>query len=157
MLSTTTTTTIEKPLQLREGNKLQYSKLLSKESSLSSPSFRVYYALDSSVGIPFLWESQPGKPKSTCSMKISSASLLPPLTPPPSYYYSNPAADHHHKAIFAKKPSKFNILHVMQLPNMSFIRNIHLPSLLCFRLRNGTAGGPRKSYSAVIFARRAST
>ncbi|OAY66808.1 hypothetical protein ACMD2_15898 [Ananas comosus] len=154
MLSTTTTTTtsttLEKPLQLKEGNKL-YSKLLSKESSLSNPSFRVYYALDS-VGIPFLWESQPGKPKSA-SMKISSTSLLPPLTPPPSYY-SNPAADH--KAIFAKKPSKFNILHVI-LPKIPSIRKIRVPSLLCFRLRNGTAARARESYSAVIMARRAST
>ncbi|KAL5227843.1 hypothetical protein ABZP36_016108 [Zizania latifolia] len=69
----------EAPLQLKQGSKL--SKLLSRESSVAAPSFRVYYGVASAGSVPFLWESQPGTPKNAIS-----DTALPPLTPPPSYY-----------------------------------------------------------------------
>ncbi|RDX71390.1 hypothetical protein CR513_49267, partial [Mucuna pruriens] len=53
-------------------------RLLSKESSMSKPSFRM------AVAVPFVWESQPGTPKYTFSQDT-----LPPLTPPPSYYVNS--------------------------------------------------------------------
>ncbi|KAF3330430.1 hypothetical protein FCM35_KLT03784 [Carex littledalei] len=57
-----------------------YSRLLTKESSVANPSFRVYYGGASSA-VPFLWESQPGTPKHPMY-----DATLPPLTPPPSYF-----------------------------------------------------------------------
>jgi hypothetical protein len=57
-----------------------YSRLLTKESSIANPSFRVYYG-GASGAVPFLWESQPGTPKNPIYDKT-----LPPLTPPPSYF-----------------------------------------------------------------------
>uniref|UniRef100_A0A0D9WD77 Uncharacterized protein n=1 Tax=Leersia perrieri TaxID=77586 RepID=A0A0D9WD77_9ORYZ len=69
----------------KEGSKL-YSKMMKSSSSeaaapLAVPSFRVYYGVASAGSVPFMWESQPGTPKSSPSM-----AALPPLTPPPSYY-----------------------------------------------------------------------
>ncbi|KAG0477014.1 hypothetical protein HPP92_013855 [Vanilla planifolia] len=60
-----------------------YSRLLSKESSASGPSFRVYYGV-AAGSVPFLWESRPGTPK-----HAMAATTLPPLTPPPSYYFAS--------------------------------------------------------------------
>ncbi|KAM0948074.1 hypothetical protein DsansV1_C07g0074471 [Dioscorea sansibarensis] len=57
-----------------------FTKLLSRESSLANPSFRVYYGVASGA-VPFMWESQPGTPKNTMHTPT-----LPPLTPPPSYH-----------------------------------------------------------------------
>ncbi|KAJ4805102.1 oxysterol-binding 4B-like protein [Rhynchospora pubera] len=57
-----------------------YSRLLTKESSVANPSFRVYYG-GASGAVPFLWESQPGTPKNPIHN-----TMLPPLTPPPSYF-----------------------------------------------------------------------
>ncbi|KAK1286068.1 hypothetical protein QJS10_CPB20g00152 [Acorus calamus] len=70
------------PLQIKvneEYNKF-HARLLSKESSTTNPSFRVYYTA-ASRAVPFHWESQPGKPKA----EPPPESKLPPLTPPPSY------------------------------------------------------------------------
>uniref|UniRef100_A0A0E0PI12 Uncharacterized protein n=1 Tax=Oryza rufipogon TaxID=4529 RepID=A0A0E0PI12_ORYRU len=72
---------------VKEGSKL-YSRMMSKEAAaaaapLAVPSFRVYYGVASAGSVPFLWESQPGTPKSS-----PSTAVLPPLTPPPSYYAS---------------------------------------------------------------------
>ncbi|KAL5073333.1 hypothetical protein RYX36_012317 [Vicia faba] len=64
-------------LQIKQDDKF-FSRLLSKENSISNPSFRV------SVAIPFVWESQPGTPKHTFSKDT-----IPPLTPPPSYHFNN--------------------------------------------------------------------
>ncbi|XP_058734589.1 uncharacterized protein LOC131656061 [Vicia villosa] len=61
-------------LQIKQDDKF-FSRLLSKENSISNPSFRV------SVAVPFVWESQPGTPKHTFSKDT-----IPPLTPPPSYF-----------------------------------------------------------------------
>lgn len=90
----------QKSLQIQQHDKF-FSRLLSKETSIANPSFRVYYGgLPGSV--PFLWESQPGTPKSKfCD------DTLPPLTPPPSYYtnYSNEKA--------LKKTSRSNLLQTL--------------------------------------------
>ena len=71
--------------QQQQGSGKLYSKMLSKEAAATLavpvPSFRVYYGVASAGSVPFLWESQPGTPKSS-----PSAAALPPLTPPPSYY-----------------------------------------------------------------------
>ncbi|XP_058110572.1 uncharacterized protein LOC131253556 [Magnolia sinica] len=69
-----------KSLQIKQDDKF-YGRLLSKESSIANPSFRVYYGVASGA-IPFMWESQPGTPK--CSIPTTT---LPPLTPPPSYHF----------------------------------------------------------------------
>ncbi|KAK4253388.1 hypothetical protein QN277_010706 [Acacia crassicarpa] len=53
-----------------------FCRLLSKESSVSYPSFRV------SLAIPFEWELEPGTPKSPfCE------TTFPTLTPPPCYHF----------------------------------------------------------------------
>ncbi|KAK1426510.1 hypothetical protein QVD17_15184 [Tagetes erecta] len=83
----------QKPLKIKQDDKF-FSKLVSKETSIANPSFRVYYG-NVSGSVPFTWEIQPGTPKH----KFSDNSL-PPLTPPPSYYFTNP--NHHHQT----KPSK---------------------------------------------------
>ncbi|XP_073157853.1 uncharacterized protein [Henckelia pumila] len=69
-----------------DGTKL-FNKLLSKESSKSHPSFRVYYG-DVSGAVPFVWETCPGTPKHTLADKYYS-NYAPPLTPPPSYNYAH--------------------------------------------------------------------
>ncbi|CAK8542170.1 unnamed protein product [Lathyrus sativus] len=61
-------------LQIKQDDKF-FCRLLTKESSISNPSFRI------ALTVPFVWESQPGTPKHTLSQQS-----LPPLTPPPSYY-----------------------------------------------------------------------
>ncbi|XP_052116024.1 uncharacterized protein LOC107485223 [Arachis duranensis] len=65
-------------LQIKQDDKF-FCRLLSKENSMSLPSFR-----DAAVTVPFVWESQPGTPKYEFS-----EDALPPLTPPPSYYFNN--------------------------------------------------------------------
>lgn len=75
----------EEPRQ--KGAKFVLSRLLSRDSTATgarAPSFRVYYGVASAGAVPFLWESQPGTPKSSAA---DHAPLpVPPLTPPPSYY-----------------------------------------------------------------------
>ena len=63
-------------LQIKQDDKF-FCRLLSKESSMSNPSFRI------ALAVPFVWESQPGTPKHTFS-----EDTLPPLTPPPSYNFN---------------------------------------------------------------------
>ncbi|KAL5710084.1 hypothetical protein ACHQM5_020691 [Ranunculus cassubicifolius] len=86
-------------LQIKQNDKF-FSRLLSKETSVTNPSFRVYYG-GSSGTIPFVWESQPGTPKNK-----SSDTSLPPLTPPPSYQF-NPKKD------TTKKSSNFKLIHTI--------------------------------------------
>ncbi|CAL0324645.1 unnamed protein product [Lupinus luteus] len=91
-------------LQIKQDDKF-FHRLLSKESSISNPSFRV------EVSVPFVWESQPGTPKYTIS-----EDTLPPLTPPPSYHintYKKPA----------KKRSKTNLLLAL-LPKLNLKKMI---------------------------------
>ncbi|WVZ97972.1 hypothetical protein U9M48_043467 [Paspalum notatum var. saurae] len=80
------------------------SRLLSMDaSSVSNPSFRVYYGVASAGSVPFMWESAPGTPKNAIS-----STTLPPLTPPPSYYSSNGAARTNNK--FTKSQSSKKLL-----------------------------------------------
>ncbi|KAE8726700.1 Aspartate aminotransferase isoform 1 [Hibiscus syriacus] len=68
-----------KTLEIKQNNKF-FSRLLSKENSVTNLSFRVYYG-GLSGAVPFMWESQLGTPKYTFS-----DTSIPPLTPPPSFY-----------------------------------------------------------------------
>ncbi|CAA2933698.1 Hypothetical predicted protein [Olea europaea subsp. europaea] len=61
-----------------------FSRLLTKETSKTNPSFRVYYG-DVPGTVPFMWETSPGTPK---HHSFYDTSLIPPLTPPP-YYSTN--------------------------------------------------------------------
>ncbi|EES18011.1 putative protein TPRXL [Sorghum bicolor] len=85
-------------------------RFLSKDtSSVSDPSFRVYYGVASAGSVPFVWESAPGTPKNAIS-----STTLPPLTPPPSYYNSKGAAkqtkftkSQSSKKLLSSKPASF--------------------------------------------------
>ncbi|URD93643.1 hypothetical protein MUK42_00900 [Musa troglodytarum] len=94
-------------LQIKQDDKF-YTRILSKESSVANPSFRVYYGVATGA-VPFYWESQPGTPK-----HISSTTALPPLTPPPSFYYSP-------RNKSSKKPTKSSLVHAI-LPKLSLMR-----------------------------------
>ncbi|KAK6129478.1 hypothetical protein DH2020_036791 [Rehmannia glutinosa] len=74
----------QKSFRIKHEDDKFFTRLLSKESSKSTPSFRVYYG-DVSSGVPFTWETRPGTPKHTSSENFH----IPPLTPPPSYYTNN--------------------------------------------------------------------
>ncbi|KAI3474763.1 hypothetical protein Pfo_029989 [Paulownia fortunei] len=74
----------QKSFRIKHDDDKFFTRLLSKESSKSIPSFRVYYG-DVSSAVPFTWETRPGTPKHTSS----DNSHIPPLTPPPSYYTNN--------------------------------------------------------------------
>lgn len=71
-------------------------------------SFDVYYR-ESSVGVPFLWESQPGTPK----IKSRESPLMPPLTPPPSF---------HGSPLISRKPLK-------KQPRNNLVTTVLLPKL----------------------------
>lgn len=93
----------QKPFQLIKQDDKFFSRLLSKENSAPTPSFRVYYGgVPSSV--PFMWETRPGTPKHP-----HFDDSLPPLTPPPSYYSSSSKYDTFPK----KKCSRSNLLRVL--------------------------------------------
>ncbi|KAJ3676489.1 hypothetical protein LUZ60_003901 [Juncus effusus] len=94
-----------------------YSRLLTRESSVANPSFRVYYG-GASGSVPFLWESQPGTPKNP----IYDASL-PPLTPPPSYF-----SNLKNKKTTKKSPSKSNLITNM-MPKLSLKKTKSQPSI----------------------------
>lgn len=81
--------------QMKEEDK-HFTRVLSKESSVANPSFRVYYG-DVPSAVPFVWETQPGTPKHNFFPKDD---INPPtLRPPPSFYFT-PTRDH--------KPTKTN-------------------------------------------------
>ncbi|KAI3447844.1 hypothetical protein Pfo_004509 [Paulownia fortunei] len=71
----------QKSFRIKHDDDKFFTRLLSKESSKSNSSFRVYYG-DVSCGVPFIWETRPGTPKHT----FCDNSNIPPLTPPPSYH-----------------------------------------------------------------------
>ncbi|XP_061368527.1 uncharacterized protein LOC133311484 [Gastrolobium bilobum] len=96
-------------LQIKQDDKF-FSRLLSKESSMSKPSFRM------AVAVPFVWESQPGTPKYTFS-----EDTLPPLTPPPSYYLNTM------KKKPVKKCSRSNLLLAL-FPKLNLKKTIMTPS-----------------------------
>ncbi|KAG6522730.1 A-agglutinin anchorage subunit-like [Zingiber officinale] len=87
-----------------------HGRLLSKETSLANPSFRVYYSVAAAGSVPFLWESRPGTPKHT-----SSAAALPPLTPPPSYFSSSPSRTRTRSSNNNKPGSKYSFLFLPKL------------------------------------------
>ncbi|KAK9159250.1 hypothetical protein Scep_005824 [Stephania cephalantha] len=97
MSTATTPDNPNKALQIKQDDKF-FTRLMSKESSLANPSFRVYYG-GASGAVPFMWESQPGTPKH----KFHDTSL-PPLTPPPSSYHSSKFNYSHNN----KKPTTNN-------------------------------------------------
>lgn len=103
----------QKSLPMKQDDKF-FSRVLSKESSMANPSFKVYYG-GLPGNVPFMWESQPGTPKHKFSEET-----LPPLTPPPSYYSRNPT-----KKPF-KKHSRSNLLHTLFL-KISLNKKNHLP------------------------------
>lgn len=103
----------QKSLPMKQDDKF-FSRVLSKESSMANPSFKVYYG-GLPGNVPFMWESQPGTPKHKFSEET-----LPPLTPPPSYYSKNPT-----KKRF-KKHSRSNLLHTLFL-KISLNKKNHLP------------------------------
>ncbi|KAF6152628.1 hypothetical protein GIB67_008065 [Kingdonia uniflora] len=81
MVTTNNNDLPKKSLHIKEDDKF-FSRLLSKETSVTKGnSFRVYYG-GASGSVPFTWESQPGTPKNP----ICDHYNLPPLTPPPSFY-----------------------------------------------------------------------
>ncbi|CAI9779186.1 unnamed protein product [Fraxinus pennsylvanica] len=75
----------QKSLEIKNDDKF-FSRLLSKETTKTNPSFRVYYG-DVSGAVPFTWETRPGTPKHHTI--FYDTSIIPPLTPPPSYYSTN--------------------------------------------------------------------
>ncbi|CAI9758858.1 unnamed protein product [Fraxinus pennsylvanica] len=105
----------QKSFRIKHDDEKFLSRLFSKETSKSNPSFRVYYG-DVSSAVPFMWETIPGTPKHTFS-----DNSLPPLTPPPSYY-SNKNVN---KSL--NKPSRSKILYNL-LTRMSFKKSVHVGS-----------------------------
>ncbi|KAF3330579.1 hypothetical protein FCM35_KLT03933 [Carex littledalei] len=67
------------PIHIKHEGKF-FARLLTKESSMSNPSFRYYGVGPGSV--PFIWETEPGTPKVAVS-----GIQVPTITPPPSYRY----------------------------------------------------------------------
>ncbi|EXB99401.1 hypothetical protein L484_016377 [Morus notabilis] len=104
----------QKSLQIEQDDKF-FSRLLSKESSMAYPSSRVLYYGGRPGSVPFLWESEPGTPKSkSCGYE----SLVPPLTPPPSYYFNTS----HKKKNIQKRSRSSNLLNTLfpkKMPNIS--------------------------------------
>ncbi|XP_028764661.1 uncharacterized protein LOC114722732 isoform X2 [Neltuma alba] len=84
-----------------------FCRLLSKESSISHPSFRA-------LAIPFEWESEPGTPK-----RPFSETTFPALTPPPCYYFKT-TRDMTPSKTKVKKRSRFKLL--KSLVNIIFCR-----------------------------------
>lgn len=67
---------------LQQNNELFSSKILTRQSTLGSCSSRFFFG--ASDGVPFQWETQPGKP-----IKPPSDDILPPLSPPPAVLAMN--------------------------------------------------------------------
>ncbi|CAI9782345.1 unnamed protein product [Fraxinus pennsylvanica] len=105
----------QKSFRIKHDDEKIFSRLLSKETSKSNPSFRVYYG-DVSSAVPFVWETTPGTPKHTFS-----DNSIPPLTPPPSYY-SNKNVNKS-----SSKHSRSKILYNL-LKRMSFKKVVHVGS-----------------------------
>ncbi|KAK7287128.1 hypothetical protein RIF29_00190 [Crotalaria pallida] len=103
-------------LQIKQDDKF-FSRLLSKEASMSYSSFRV-----AAVAVPFVWESQPGTPKHTFY-----EDTLPPLTPPPSYYFNtkNPVVV---KNKNKNKGSRYNNLLMSLFPKLNHKKTIIMSS-----------------------------
>ncbi|GMN40518.1 hypothetical protein TIFTF001_009741 [Ficus carica] len=98
----------KKPLQIQQDDKF-FSRLLSRENSIAHPSSRLLYYGRRPGSVPFLWESEPGTPKSKSHGDDDNSIVLrPPLTPPPSYYFNS----HKNNAI-NKRPRASNLLNTL--------------------------------------------
>ncbi|KAJ4972371.1 hypothetical protein NE237_005470 [Protea cynaroides] len=84
---TSSTELSEKSLQIKEDDKF-FSRLLTKESSMANPSFRVYYG-DATVAVPFLWESRPVDPRTDNFIPL----MQPPTCKENRMEPSDPAMD----------------------------------------------------------------
>ncbi|KAG1338978.1 cell wall protein RBR3 [Cocos nucifera] len=126
----------QESLQIRQDDKF-YTRLLSKESSLANPSFRVYYGV-ATGSVPFLWETRPGTPKNTIT-----TTTLPPLTPPPSYY-SSP------RIKSSKKSPKSNLIHTI-LPRLTLMRKAHAPPSPSVSLSSSSVSSSSSSFSPTGF------
>lgn len=108
------------PIKVKsEAKSSSSSRYLKKQASISNSSGEVYYG-DSSVAIPFRWESQPGTPK----VRLSERRPLPPLTPPPSYQCSparNSVKKHPVEAATANSSSRI-------LPKLNLIKKSNVQS-----------------------------
>ncbi|CAA3006722.1 Hypothetical predicted protein [Olea europaea subsp. europaea] len=112
----------QKSFRIKHDDEKFFSRLLSKETSKSNPSFRVYYG-DVSSAVPFVWETTPGTPKHTFSDNST-----PPLTPPPSYYSNkniNRSLSKHSRSKILynllKKMSLKKVVHVGSSPSSSSV------------------------------------
>uniref|UniRef100_A0A0A9A461 Uncharacterized protein n=1 Tax=Arundo donax TaxID=35708 RepID=A0A0A9A461_ARUDO len=86
----------QSPLRITHDGEF-YARLLTRESSLTNPSFRYYGAGPGAV--PFVWESQPGTPKDAYSSRMLAAGVVAPaITPPPSYHLRAAAGPHGHSS-----------------------------------------------------------
>ncbi|KAI4306528.1 hypothetical protein L6164_029798 [Bauhinia variegata] len=112
MSGTTDNLSAEKSFRIKQDDRF-FSRLMSKETSMANASSRVMYYGESSVAVPFVWESQPGTPKHPLS-----ETSLPPLTPPPSYYSNS-------KSRTKSSNSKSNLLSAI-LPLFSCSRKAHV-------------------------------
>ena len=62
-----------------------FSRLLSREETTGNSS-RIYYRAPHLGRVPFHWEAEPGKPKSSGScynQELNDHEIIPPLSPPP--------------------------------------------------------------------------
>ncbi|CAM8969742.1 unnamed protein product [Rhodiola kirilowii] len=92
-------------LQICEDDKF-LSKLLSRERSITGSSGRAAYYTGISGSVPFIWETQPGTPR---TLTVVSCNKTPPvLTPPPAYYTTDDQAAG--RRISASNRSSFRLL-----------------------------------------------
>ena len=132
MISRTSSNGSRKTLQIEEDDRF-FSRLLSKEVSEGNSSFEVYHG-ESSLGVPFTWESQPGTPKFQFS-----ETPLPPLTPPPSYYSSTLK-----KSI--KRRSKLRFLNII-LTRLTSRKTSHPESPVSFTSFSSSSSSQSRSSS----------
>ncbi|KAF7816545.1 uncharacterized protein G2W53_030514 [Senna tora] len=73
---------VEESFRMKQNDRF-LCRVMAKEACVANCSSRVLYYGEAAVGVPFMWETQPGTPKHPL---MSDQNTLPPLTPPPSYY-----------------------------------------------------------------------
>ncbi|KDP45726.1 hypothetical protein JCGZ_17333 [Jatropha curcas] len=131
MLTNTSSSNLPpKPLKIKIAE--DEDKCLTSQASMEE-----YYHGKPSVGIPFIWESQPGTPK----IKIRE-NPIPPLTPPPSYFYSSTQ-----KTSIKKNYSKPNLFNNL-FPKRSSIRKISLPISPRPSSSSSSSSSSRSSFSS---------
>ncbi|GFY99360.1 hypothetical protein Acr_13g0007610 [Actinidia rufa] len=113
------------------------SRSLSKEVSVINPSLEVYHG-GASIGVPFMWESQPGTPK----VKFCE-NPLPPLMPPPSFHFSSTKKP-------TKRYSKSNLFHAV-LPKLNLRRSTSHPPSPASSLSSSSSWSPSCSVPSSPF------